>query len=114
LSQNLHSKSINEIIDDTWNELVRDHKFLPHSGKQNVDTLIQVIEAKIEKELSEMQSPPFTALERESLRRKKDCIIRDEIERYRQYFEQKSEKDAENATASKACVSGEQIPRPAL
>jgi hypothetical protein len=93
--------SINQIIDDTWDELVRGRRFLPHNGKENVDILIQTIETRIEKEIDEMQSPPFTGFDRDNLRRKKDCVIKEEIERYRQYFERKSEKDAEYASASK-------------
>jgi len=101
VSHNLHSKSINQIIDEAWDELVRDHKFQARNGKENIKTLIRTIERKIDDELSEMQSPHFTELDRSKLTRKKDCIIKEEIERYRQYYEEKSEKDAEIASTSK-------------
>ena len=100
MSQNLYSKSIDEIIENTWGELRREHRFLPGKGKENVDALIQAIERKIEKEIGEMQSAAFTEFDRINLTRKRDCIIKEEIERYRQYYERKSETDADYGAAS--------------
>lgn len=105
MAEGLHSKSINQIIDGTWDELVRDHRFLPHKGKENVNVLITAIETKIANGLSEMQSPPFTEFDRNNLTRKKDCAINEEIEKYRQYYEKKSETDAEYLVAAPKTIT---------